>query len=66
MAVVDSTGARIGVVQSVAETAGGPNVVLSVDGKLIGVAPTTLKLQDQTAVSNQTKAQILATAGAPR
>jgi hypothetical protein len=66
MPVVDRMGASIGTVQSVTETPGGPNVVLTVDGKLVGVAPRTLRLQDQTVVSSQTKAQILAAAGASR
>jgi hypothetical protein len=65
MAVVDRTGARIGVIQAVTETPGGLNVVVEIDGKLVGVLPSRLELRGETAVSSQTKAQILASAGAP-
>jgi hypothetical protein len=64
MVVVDRTGARVGVVVSVTDSASGPNVVLRVDGKLVAVAPTTLKLQDQTVISSQSKAEMLASVGA--
>jgi hypothetical protein len=65
MAVVDRSGARIGVIQAVTETPGGLNVVVEIDGKLVGVPPARLELRGDTAVSSQTKAQILASAGAP-
>lgn len=65
IAVVDRTGARVGTVQSVTETPGGPNVVITIDGKLVGIPPATLKLEGEAAVSSQTKAEMLASAGAP-
>ena len=65
MVVLDTTGAKLGVVQTVTETPGGSNVVIGIDGKLIGVLPTTLQLRGETAVSIQTKDQILANDGAP-
>lgn len=66
MVVSDRTGTRVGVVQTVTETPGGLNVVVEIEGKLVGVEPSTLQLQGETAVSSQTKAEILAAAGAPR
>jgi hypothetical protein len=65
MTVIDRSGAGIGVIQAVAETPGGLNVVVEIDGKLVGVLPSRLELRGETAVSSQTKAQILASAGAP-
>jgi hypothetical protein len=66
MAVIDRSGARIGVVQSLTETPGGLNVVVEIEGKLVGVQPSTLQRRGETAISAQTKAQILANADAPR
>lgn len=65
MEVVDRAGSRIGVIQSLTETPGGPNVVVEIDGKLVGVKPSSLTLRNETAVSAQTKAQIMRSAGAP-
>lgn len=65
MVVSDRTGGRLGVVESFAETLGGPNVVINMDGKLIGVAPETLKLAKGGVVSSQTKREILLHARAP-
>jgi hypothetical protein len=53
------------VVKTVAETTAGLNVVIEIDGKLVGVSPSTLQLRGNAVVSRQTKAEILATAGAP-
>lgn len=66
MPVVDRTGADIGVVQTIAETAQGLNIVVKIDGKLIGAPVATLTLRDDHAVSAQTKEELLAHAGAPR
>jgi hypothetical protein len=41
-------------------------VGISVDSKLVGVAPATLKLEGQTVISSRAKAAILANAGALR
>ena len=65
MVVIDRAGARIGVIQALTETPGGLNVVVEIDGKLVGVPPARLELRGETVVSSQTKAQILASAGAP-
>ena len=62
--VSDRTGARVGVVESLAETRSGLNVVIEIDGKLIGVPPSTLLLRNHSAVSLQTREEILSTAGA--
>ncbi len=66
MAVFDRTGARIGAVQTLAETDAGPNVVIAIDGKLVGAPVSTLTFREDRVVSSQTKAQLLASAGAPR
>jgi hypothetical protein len=67
MAVLDRTGAQVGLIETVAETPGGLNVVVKIDGKLVGLAPATLKLREGGgAVSSQTKQEMLAAAGAPR
>jgi hypothetical protein len=66
MPVVDRTGADIGIVQTIAETAQGLNIVVKVDGKLIGAPVATMTLRDDHAVSAQTKEELLANAHAPR
>jgi hypothetical protein len=66
MVVSDRTGARVGVVKTVAETPGGLNVVVEIEGKLVGVLPSTLQLRGESVVSSQTRDEILASAGAPR
>lgn len=66
MVVTDRTGARVGVVKTITETPGGLNVVIEIEGKLVGVLASTLQLRDDAAVSSQTRAEILAMAGAPR
>lgn len=66
MVVTDRTGAKVGVVQTVTETPGGLNVVIEIEGKLVGVLPATLQIRGEGAVSSQTREEILATAGAPR
>lgn len=63
--VTDRTGVRLGPIQSITESPRGLVVVIEIDGKLIGVPQSTLTLRDDGAVSSQTKAQIIAAAGAP-
>jgi hypothetical protein len=63
--VTDRTGAQVGLIQTITDTPGGLNVVIAVDGKLVGVRPSTLQHSGEKAVSSQTKEEILATAGAP-
>jgi hypothetical protein len=65
MVVVDRTGARVGVVKTITETPGGLNVVIEIEGKLVGVLDSTLQLRGESAASSQTRAEILAMAGAP-
>lgn len=65
MVVHDRAGTRIGAIKTVTETPGGLNVVIEIEGKLVGVLPSTLRLQGETVVSSQTKAEILASAGVP-
>jgi hypothetical protein len=64
--VTDSTGAVVGKVATLTESDTGPVVVISIDSKLVGVPQSTLKLDGARVVSSQTKAQMLAAAGAPR
>lgn len=64
MVVRDRSGARLGVIQTITETPGGLNVVIEIDGKLVGVPPSTLRLRGETVVSAQTRAEILMAAGA--
>jgi len=66
MAVSDRAGARLGEIKTVTETPDGLNVVIEIEGKLVGVAPSTLELRGGRAVSSQTRQEILAQAGAPR
>lgn len=64
MAVVDRTGVQVGAVESVAESPQGPIVVAKIDGKLVGLRPSTLRLDGARAVSSQSKAEMVAAAGA--
>jgi hypothetical protein len=66
MAVVDRTGVQVGAIESVAESPQGPIVVAKIDGKLVGLRPATLRLDGERAVSSQSKAEMVASAGAPR
>jgi len=66
MVVVDRTGARLGIVKTIAETPGGLNVVVEIDGKLVGVLASTLQLRGESAASSQTRDEIFTMAGAPR
>jgi hypothetical protein len=66
MPVVGPSGERIGDVQSLAETPGGLNVVVKIDGKLVGAPASALQLNGSTVVSAQSKAQLLAAGGAPQ
>jgi hypothetical protein len=63
--VVDRTGDQVGAVQTLVETPEGPMVVVQIDGKLVSLLQTTLKMDGSTIVSSQTKAEMLAAAGAP-
>jgi len=65
MVVLDRTGDRIGVVKTIAETPGGLNVVVEIEGKLVGVLASTLQLRGDLVASSQTREEILAMAGAP-
>lgn len=60
--VSDSTGAQIGVIQSIAQASTGSMVVLNVDGKLISVPQGTLSPFGENVKSSQTKEQILSAA----
>lgn len=65
--VIDRAGVQVGVVQSAAETREGDiNVVVKIDGKLVGLPPATLRLNGDRVASSQTKEEMLASAGAPR
>lgn len=64
--VTDAVGAVVGPIATLTESDRGAIVVISIDSKLIGVPQSTLKLQGEKVVSSQTKAQMLAAAGAPR
>jgi len=64
--VTDATGAVVGPIATLTESPNGAIVVISIDSKLVGVPQSTLKLQGEKVVSSQTKAQMLAAAGAPR
>ena len=64
--VTDRNGARLGPIQSLALAPSGPLVVIRIDGKLVSVPQSTLTLENGSAVSSQTKAEILTAAGAPR
>jgi hypothetical protein len=65
MPVSDSSGARVGVVETVAETSsGGLDVVAKIDGKLVGLSSSTLQLRSGRVISSQTKHEMLASAGA--
>jgi len=63
--VVDRAGQRVGAVQTLVETPAGPMVVVQIDGKLVSLLQTTLRMDGSTIVSSQTKAEMLAAAGAP-
>lgn len=60
--VSDSSGADIGVIQSIAESSTGAMIVLKVDGKLVSVPQGTLAPFGENVKSSQTKAEILAAA----
>ncbi len=64
--VVDRDGTAIGAIKTLTESSRGPMVVVEIDGKLVSVPQSTLRLQGDRALSSQTKAQMLAAAGAPR
>ena len=64
--VIDSSGALVGTIATLTESAQGAIVVLSIESKLVGVPQSTLKLDGDRVMSSQTKAQMLAAANAPR
>jgi len=63
--VADSQGTALGAIQTLIESPAGPMVVVNIEGKLVSLPQGTLRMQGTTIVSSQTKAQILAAAGAP-
>jgi hypothetical protein len=63
-AVFDRDGAAVGQVLTLTESPAGPMVVVRIDGKMVTVPQSTLRMEGQRIVSAQTKAQILAAAGA--
>lgn len=63
--VLDRAGANVGRVQSVAESAsGGMNVIVKIDGKLVGLDASTLQVRGDHVASSQSKSEMLAAAGA--
>ena len=63
--VRDRSGALVGRVQSIAETSSGAmNVIVEIDGKLVGLEASTLQLRGGSAMSTQSKSEMLARAGA--
>ncbi|HTI67957.1 MAG TPA: hypothetical protein VL460_10485 [Caulobacteraceae bacterium] len=65
--VVDSQGVVLGSIEGLAQGQGDEMVVVvKIDGKLVSIPESTLRLAGGGAVSSQTKAQILAAAGAQR
>lgn len=65
-AVKDAQGAEIGTVAGVREGASGPEVLISVDGKVAAVPQASLMMSGEGLVSSQTKAQILESAKPPK
>jgi hypothetical protein len=63
--VIDRAGVKLGPIKSLTEAPRGPMVVIEIDGKMVSVPQGTLTLKSDGVVSSQTKAQILAAAGAP-
>lgn len=63
--VTDRTGARLGPVTSFTEAPEGPMVVIEIDAKMVSVPAASLSQRGEAVVSRQTKAEILAAAGAP-
>jgi hypothetical protein len=63
--VTDRTGARLGPIQRLTEAPRGPMVVIAMDGKLVSIPQSTLTPKGEAVVSSQTKAEIVAAAGAP-
>jgi hypothetical protein len=63
--VIDRNGLRIGKVQSLAESERGAMVVVDMDGKLVSVPQSTLLPKGDSAVSSQSKDEILGAAHAP-
>jgi hypothetical protein len=63
--VTDRGGTVVGAIESVIDTPAGLMVVVKIDGKLVSVPQSSLTLRDGAAVSRQSKAEMLAAAGAP-
>ena len=64
MPIRDSSGAEVGVVQSVAETrAGDLNLVAKIEGKLIGLPVSTIHVVGDHVASSQTKEEMPRSAG---
>ena len=66
MTVVDQAGVAVGKIKSLAESEGGPVVIVEIDGKLVGLPQRTLILERGQARSTQTKSEMLTAADAPR
>ena len=65
--VNDKSGNPVGLVETLIETPSGDlNVVVKIDGKLVGLNPSTLQLIGGREVSSQTKQEMLTSAGVPR
>ena len=64
MAVVDTTGASIGVVQTMTEAQTGTMVVVKIEGTLVAIPASQLRLEGANVVSAQTKSQIVTSAAA--
>jgi hypothetical protein len=64
MPLFDRSGVQIGEVQAAADTPRGLEVVVKVDGKLLGAPLSTLRVEGDHVVSSQTKEQLLVSTGA--
>jgi hypothetical protein len=63
--LTDRDGVAVGDVQALVESPAGPLVVVRIDGKMVSLAQSTLRMEGDRIVSAQTRDQMLAAAGAP-
>ena len=63
--VIDRTGAQVGSVKTLTESEVGALVVVEIEGKLIGLKSSTLRVEGARVTSSQTRAEMLAAAAAP-
>ena len=63
--IVDRLGVQVGPIETLTEAEAGLVVVIKIDGKLVGVPASTLKRDGDKIVSLQSRAEMLAAAGAP-